>query len=68
VRRIKKAGQGAAPKPRAYKDADTRKVEESLTMALGLLTDLRHKGPNGELRIKYKTSAQLEDLIQRLSK
>ncbi len=66
VRRIKRSGQGAAPKPRAYKDADTRKAEEQLTSVLGLTTDLRHKGPGGELRIKYKTSAQLEDLIKRL--
>jgi len=65
VRRIK-AAQGAAVKIPAQKDADTRKVETDLTDLLGLKTDLRHKGPGGELRIYYKTSAQLDDLIRRI--
>ncbi|WP_409432745.1 ParB/RepB/Spo0J family partition protein [Litorimonas sp. RW-G-Af-16] len=69
VRRIKSSKSGnSSPSARAYKDADTRKVEDTLTQALGLTTDLRHKGPSGELRIKYKTSAQLEELIKRLSR
>ena len=66
VRRIKLAGEAATPKARAYKDADTRKAEQDLMDALGLGVDLRHKGPSGELRIRYKNSAQLEDLIKRL--
>ena len=54
------------PKPREIKDADTRKAEQDLMDVLGLGVDLRHKGPSGELRIRYKNSAQLEDLIRRL--
>jgi len=65
VRRIK-AAEGKAAKIPAQKDADTRKVENDLSDILGLVTNLRHKGPGGELRIKYRTGAQLEDLIKRL--
>ena len=65
VRRIK-AADGKAAKIPAQKDADTRKVENDLSDVLGLVTNLRHKGPGGELRIKYRTGAQLEDLIKRL--
>lgn len=65
VRRIK-AADGKEAKIPAQKDADTRKVENDLSDVLGLVTDLRHKGPGGELRIKYRTGAQLEDLIKRL--
>ena len=66
VRRIKSGGAAVTPKPRAVKDADTRKAEQDLMDVLGLGVDLRHKGPSGELRIRYKNSAQLEDLIRRL--
>jgi len=65
VRRIK-AADGKTTKIPSQKAADTRKVESDLSDILGLKTDLRHKGPGGELRIKYKTSAQLEGLIKRL--
>jgi len=65
VRRIK-AAEGKVTKIPAQKDADTRKVENDLSDILGLVTSLRHKGPGGELRIKYRTGRQLEDLIKRL--
>lgn len=65
VRRIK-AADGQTTKTPSQKDADTRKVESELSDILGLKTDLRHKGPGGELRLKYKTSAQLELLIKKL--
>jgi len=65
VRRIK-AADGQTKKVPSQKDADVRKVENDISDILGLKTDLRHKGPGGELRIKYKTSAQLEALIRQL--
>ncbi|MEP1229471.1 MAG: ParB/RepB/Spo0J family partition protein [Litorimonas sp.] len=69
VRRIKAASEnGAAPKPRLVKSADTRKAEQDLMDILGLGVDLRHKGPSGELRIRYKNSAQLDNLMKRLSR
>ncbi len=48
------------------KAADEKRLEASLMDALGLTVDLRHKGPGGELRIKYKTSDQLDDVMARL--
>ena len=66
VRRIKAADNKEVKVP-AQKDADIRKVEEDLMNMLGLKTDLRHKGPGGELRIKYKTARQLDALLKRLT-
>ena len=66
VRRIKAADNKEVKVP-AQKDADIRKVEDDLTNMLGLKTDLRHKGPGGELRIKYKTARQLDALLKRLT-
>ena len=65
VRRIK-AADGKIKKIPSQKDADTRKLEDEISDRLGLKTDVRHKGPGGELRIKYKTSEQLEALIKQL--
>jgi len=68
MRRIKSTNNDAvSPQARPYKDADTRKAEQLLMDVLGLGVDIRHKGPSGELRVRYKNSAQLEDLIKRLS-
>lgn len=50
------------------KGADERRLEASLMDALGLTVDLKHKGPGGELRIKYKTDDQLDELVLRLSR
>jgi len=65
VRRMKKQGAGPGKVP-AIKTADIRKVETDLRDALGLAIDLRHKSPGGEVRIKYKTGDQLEEIIRRL--
>ncbi len=46
------------------KDADIRNLENDLVDALGLAVDIRHKGPHGELRLKYKTVEQLDELIR----
>lgn len=48
------------------KSADIRKVESSLREALGLKCTLNHKGPDGELRIKYSDDMQLDMILQRL--
>jgi len=67
VRRIKNTEEGeAAPKAKAYKSPDIIRAEQDLTDALGLNVDLRHKGPGGELRIKYKTGKQLEAVLRAL--
>lgn len=59
----------ASPKMESkIKAADEKRIEAELIDALGLTVDLRHKGPNGELRIKYKTNEQLDDVIARLKR
>ncbi len=62
--------RGAAPakarRPTA-KNADTRAAETELKEALGLDVDIRTgRGEKGELRIRYATLDQLEDLRHRL--
>lgn len=64
VRRLKSSSGSKAPK--AMKDADTRKLEEQISDTLGLVVDLRHKGPGGELRIKYRTADQFDHLLKSL--
>ena len=50
----------------AEEDENVQKVENELSDDIGKIVNLRHKGPGGELRIKYKTAEQLEGLIKRL--
>lgn len=49
------------------KDPDTRALEADLSGRLGLEVDLRHAGEAGELRIRYSSLEQLDDLCRRLS-
>ena len=54
-------------KSKTPKSADVRAVEQRLEECLGLKIDLRHSdNQNGELRIKYKTLEQLDDVCRRL--
>jgi ParB family chromosome partitioning protein len=49
------------------KDADTRAVESELRDALGLAVEIRKgKGEKGELRIRYTTFEQLDEVYRRL--
>jgi ParB family chromosome partitioning protein len=58
-----------APRPRAGgKDADTRALESDLSEVLGLVVDIRDAGGAGELRIRYETLEQLDDLCRRLTR
>jgi len=57
----------AKPKPDKRKDADTRAAESELHEALGLDVEIKKgKGEKGELRIRYSSLEQLEDVRQRL--
>jgi ParB family chromosome partitioning protein len=57
----------AKPKRQKSKDADTRAAESELHEALGLDVEIRKgKGEKGELRIRYATLDQLEDVRHRL--
>lgn len=50
----------------ADKDPNIAKLERQLTDLLGLKVSLKHKGPGGELKIKYRHGDQLEDVMKRL--
>ena len=57
----------AKPKHKKSKDADTRAAESELHEALGLDVEIKKgKGEKGELRIRYTTLDQLEDVRHRL--
>ncbi|MCB4767329.1 ParB/RepB/Spo0J family partition protein [Ancylobacter sp. Lp-2] len=48
-------------------DADTKALEKQLSDVLGLTVSLRHDGKAGELRIRYASLEQLDELCRRLS-
>lgn len=48
------------------KSADTRALEQSLSNALGLDVTIVEKGEAGEVKISYKSLAQLDEVIRRL--
>ncbi len=50
------------------KDSDTRALEKTLSDALGLLVTITHRGETGEVRIRYKSLDQLDDLCRKLKR
>ena len=60
------AGRVATARPRQDKDADTLALQKTLSDVLGLKVTLDHRGEGGELRIRYKSLEQLDDLCRRL--
>lgn len=55
--------------PRAKaKDADTEALEADLEDALGLSVDIADRGGAGEVRIKYATLEQLDEICRRLTR
>ncbi len=75
VREAEAAARAAKNRPKAAKrpktltkDADTRELEGSVSAALGLAISIDHKGDaGGEVRVKYKTLEQLDEICRRLS-
>ncbi|MEJ1159718.1 ParB/RepB/Spo0J family partition protein [Prosthecomicrobium sp. N25] len=56
-----------AEKARREKDADTKALEKSLSDLLGLAVAIEHKdGGAGEVRIRYRTLEQLDEVCRRL--
>jgi ParB family chromosome partitioning protein len=51
---------------RGAKDADTLALEKRLSDALGLVVTIAHRGKGGEMKIRYKTLEQLDEVIRRL--
>ena len=74
VRDLERMGQeeaapetkSAVSRPAREKDADTQALEQALESVLGLAVTIDHKGPSGQIKIKYKNVEQLELLCQRL--
>ncbi len=56
------------PEAIADKDADTRSLEKTLSMALGLVVQISHRGPNGHVSISYKSLEQLDLISHRLGR
>ena len=54
--------------PRRAKDTDTAALEVDLEDVLGMKVDIVDRGGAGELRIKYATLEQLDDLCRRLTR
>jgi ParB family transcriptional regulator, chromosome partitioning protein len=63
-----KAGRKAKRRQRGEKDADTLALEKRISDALGLLVTLDHRGEGGELKIRYRSLEQLDDLVRRLER
>lgn len=51
---------------KSEKDPDTRLLEKALEDVLGLSVSINHSARGGELRIKYRTLEQLDDVCLRL--
>jgi len=60
------ASPAVRPKARG-KDADTRALEQDLEDTLGMTVEIDDKNGKGELRIRYATLEQLDDLCRRLT-
>jgi len=69
---LAKKGDGAAKKAsgprRAAKNTDTAALEVDLEDVLGMKVDIVDRGGAGELKIKYATLEQLDDLCRRLTR
>jgi len=62
--------RGPAPAVRRAqrgKDPDTRALEQDISDALGLVVEIDDRGGKGELRVRYATLEQLDDLCRRLT-
>jgi ParB family chromosome partitioning protein len=57
-----------ARRARGDKDADTVALEKRLSDALGLVVTIAHRGNGGELKIRYKTLEQLDEVIRRIER
>jgi len=62
-------GKTSGSSKSAHKDPDTAALEADLESSLGLSVSLHDSGDGaGELRLKYETLEQLDDLCRRLSR
>ena len=67
--RLAQAPKARGPAPATpAKDADTLALEHDLALKLGLKVTINHRAGGGELVLRYENLAQLDDLVQRLSR
>ena len=59
--------KGSGPR-RAPKDTDTAALESDLEDALGMSVDIADRGGAGEIRIRYATLEQLDELCRKLTR
>jgi ParB family chromosome partitioning protein len=62
------AANPATPSRRGGKDADTLALESDLAEVLGLPVEIRDAGGAGEVRIRYSSLEQLDDICRRLTR
>jgi ParB family chromosome partitioning protein len=62
------AANPGAPTRRGGKDSDTLALESDLAEVLGLPVEIRDAGGAGEVRIRYASLEQLDDICRRLSR
>jgi ParB family transcriptional regulator, chromosome partitioning protein len=68
VRQAETLARAKPAAPRKRKDADTAALENDLSEVLGLQVEIRDAGGAGELRIRYASLEQLDDLCRRLTR
>jgi ParB family chromosome partitioning protein len=75
VRDAEALAKGGANRPkkasgprRAPKDADTHALEADLEEALGMAVEITDRGGAGELKLRYATLEQLDELCRRLTR
>ena len=71
VRDAEALGQAGSSKPKtakSRKDQDTTVLEKMLSDALGLEVDVAHKGPGGQVIIRYSSLEQLDEIARRLKR
>ncbi|MDP3746028.1 MAG: ParB/RepB/Spo0J family partition protein [Phenylobacterium sp.] len=64
---VRKPTAAGKPKSRPSKDTDTLALESDLSDVLGLDVEVVDRGGVGELRIRYATLEQLDELCRRLT-
>ncbi len=67
VERAQTRTPGAPSPSRGSKDADTRALEQDLSDALGLTVEILDREGAGEVRVRYVSLEQLDNICQRLS-
>jgi ParB family transcriptional regulator, chromosome partitioning protein len=70
VRQVETLARGGPQVPPRYhsKDADTLALENDLAEVLGLAVEIRDTGGVGEVRLRYRTLEQLDDICRRLTR